>query len=246
MRLIFLNGWSASVALLGELPERLSEKHELIVLDHVYQYSPEEMRRKIEALLSDETVLLGWSLGGMLAMQMLIAQSSFSAKLRALIVLQAPPCFINKADWSYGIAESAFEELEVVLASCNGQKLSRIFTHLMVAGSTEPSEERRRIKLHYSAETLPAWPVLEQGLRYLKELDLRRALSQLQLPVYGLYGANDALIKPEGMSFLGEHCPDFHGEVIPDMGHFPYGHFTETVAKKILVYLDAIKKERFP
>lgn len=247
MRLIFLNGWSASAALLGELPDLLSERHELIVVDHIYEYSPEEIHTKIEALLSDETVLLGWSLGGMLAIQALIEQRSLSDKLLAVIVLQATPCFVNKADWTLGVAEEAFNDLEAVANKQNGKKLVRLFTQLMVAGSTEPSEERNRINAQYMSESLPPWPVLAKGLHYLKALDSRQLLHQIQLPVYGLYGANDALINAEVMTFLEKHCANFKVEMIPEMGHFPFGRFAETVAQKILVFLETVQlKERLP
>jgi len=243
MRLIFLNGWSASASLLGELPNLLSEKYELIVVDHIYQYSPEEIRRKIEALLNDETVLLGWSLGGMLALQALIEDSSLSAKLRAVIVLQATPCFMKKADWTSGVAEDAFIDLEAEVETQNGKKLVRLFTQLMLAGSVDPSAERKRINGRYTAGNLPAWPVLKKGLLYLRELDLRHSLEQLQLPVYGLYGANDALIRPEVMSFLEKHCASFKGQIIPQMGHFPFGQFAGTIAHKIMTFLESVPKK---
>ena len=240
MRLIFLNGWSASASLLGELPDLLSDKYELIVVDHIYQYSPEEIRTKIDALLSDDTVLLGWSLGGILALQALIEDSSLSAKLRAVIVLQATPCFMKKADWTSGVAEEAFIDLETEVEKQNGKKLVRLFTQLMLAGSVDPSAERKGISTHYTPGNLPAWSVLEKGLLCLRELDLRDSLEQLQLPVYGLYGANDALIKPEAMLFLEKHCAYFKGEMIPQMGHFPFGQFAGSIAQKIMSFLESV------
>lgn len=243
MRLIFLNGWSASASLLGELPDLLSERYELIVVDHIYQYSPEEIRTKIEALLNEDTVLLAWSLGGMLALQALIEDSSLSAKLRAVIVLQTTPCFMKKADWSAGVAEEAFIDLEAEVEKQNGKKLVRLFTQLLLAGSVDPSAERKRISTHYTPSDLPSWPVLEKGLLYLRELDLRHSLEQLQLPVYGLFGANDALIKPEVMPFLGKHCVSFKGEMIPQMGHFPFGQFVGIIAHKILTFLESVPKK---
>jgi pimeloyl-[acyl-carrier protein] methyl ester esterase len=237
MRLIFLNGWSASAALLGELPGRLCAKQELIVLDHLYQDSPEEISCKIEALLTEDTVLMGWSLGGLLAMQYLLAQPVEALRPLALILLQATPCFLQKADWPVGVSEEHFDALAEVTDSRNSLKLIRVFSQLMVAGSAWPKEEKNKIKAVYRPEDLPDWPALSNGLDYLKELDLREYISRLQLPVLGIYGQNDVLVKSEVIEFMARQCINFKGELFSQMGHFPFGHQVEKVAQCINEFL---------
>lgn len=240
MRIICINGWSASAALLGGFEKYLRQNHEVIVLDHLYQYPPDEIRSQLDNLMKKDTVLMGWSLGGMLAVHYIQTSAVAFSSVRALILLQVTPCFMQKTGWSLGVRKEDFEVLQSLVEARKATRLVRHFSHLMLAGTDDISEESFRVKERYNVDSLPDWPILSTGLSVLKDLDLRDFLPSLSLPVLGIFGENDVLIKPEVRQYSSEHCPEFKGVSLPGMGHFPFGKHAETVAKCINDYLQTV------
>jgi len=233
MRLICINGWSASAALLKGFTECLSKTHEVIVLDHLYQYAWDEVRARLDSLIEKDTVLMGWSLGGMLALRYVQESLTAQHRLKALVLLQVPPCFMQKTDWPSGVSAEAFESLQGIVEERKAIKLARHFSQLMIAGSDDVSTERKIVKAQYHEENLPDWPVLSTGLNLLKTLDLRDSPATLSLPIFGLYGEKDALISPEVSGYFREHYLRFKAVSLPGMGHFPFGRHVQAVARKI-------------
>ncbi len=242
MRLIFLNGWAVSVEMLGDFSGYLPE-HEVIVLDHLYGLSLDEMANKINALLNEDCVIIGWSLGGMLALKLLLASHLNTQNLHALILLGVSPCFIKKANWQLGVDESAFAAIAATVEKQNANNLLRMFSRLLLAGSRTKDEDKKRLNDAFTTKALPDWESLKKGLDWLRDLDLRSSMPNLTLPFFGFYGESDALINPELRSWMEQASPFFHGAVIPGMGHFPFGGFAPEIARHIRLCMASLPKK---
>jgi pimeloyl-[acyl-carrier protein] methyl ester esterase len=239
MRLIFLNGWSASSGLLGKMVDALSKDHELIVINHLYQFSNEDINSRIDEVMTEDSVLIGWSLGGMLAMQYL-QQKSARIKPVAMILLQSTPCFIQKNEWPFAVSEQDFRKLEIIVSQHHPRQFVRHFIQLMVSGSAAPEEDRSMIRSTFTDAFLPTRDVLLKGLSYLRDLDLRESLSEIDVPVYAIFGEQDVLISVEVESCLETHLKQFTSTIIAGMGHFPYGHKLDEVLQGMTDFLCSI------
>tara|TARA_R110001592_G_scaffold291131_2_gene560444 strand:+ start:49459 stop:50193 length:735 start_codon:yes stop_codon:yes gene_type:complete len=243
MHLLYLNGWAASSAMLDELRSKLPPSYDLDVLDDVYQFELTGVVSKIDELIRPDTVLMAWSLGGMLALYY-ASLNGVKNKPAALILLNSSACFLEKADFFEGVSRADFRRLKSLVADQDTKALLRLFTHLLVEGSQSHKEDRRLLKRVFNAETLPAWATLSLGLDYLESLDLRRKIDSIQLPGLVILGENDALINAASASDLFRKNTSFKVKVIPGMGHFPFGLFTQNLAEVILDYLNSLSEKK--
>lgn len=259
MRIVMLNGWSVSSPALDRFQEKFAaqddglDQVEFVVVDHHYGDELLSLFKQLDVLVDKDTVLMGWSLGGMLALkylQFLKLETSVGSgkadRLKAVIILQAPPCFLKKEDWLYGVPFDEFHRLSESVADKQGAQLIRLFSYLLVTGSCFANQDRRFLKTRYTLEFLPDWPILEKGLSYLNELDLRDELAMIDVPVFGVFGANDALVSSQAMHYFKNHLPAFEAIMIDRMGHFPFGEHGQQVFDRIHFFLKSLPLQSKP
>lgn len=245
MRLVFLNGWSFSETLLDNFKSSLPNGYELVILDHLYALELDEVVDQIDKHVSTETVLVGWSLGGMLAQYYAVTIAKADkcyGNLRGLVLLNSTPCFLNNESWEYGVDIEDFTLLKAAVEARDSEELQRRFHHLVVHGSKYYRQDRRFLKDAFSVEMFPSWQVLLKGLEYLQQLDLRTNLLCIELPVLGIMGEQDALINKSTLSFCAEQCQSFSGEIIQGMGHFPFGFFAQTVTDRLIQFSETLRR----
>lgn len=238
-RLIFLNGWAASSAMLGSFKSQLPASYDLIILDGLYQFELADIVIKIDELMTDDTVLVGWSLGGMLALYY-ASLSSGKHQAKALILLNASACFLERDDYPQGVKRIEFEGLKHVVQAQDSKALLRLFTHLLVDGSQTHKQDRRLLKQIFNTDVLPTWKTLAKGLAYLESLDLRAILTSIQQPTLAVLGENDVLVSASSASSLSQKNTHFIVNTIYGMGHFPFGMFAEKVTNSIVAYVSSL------
>tara|TARA_R110000850_G_scaffold30721_1_gene84856 strand:- start:504 stop:1241 length:738 start_codon:yes stop_codon:yes gene_type:complete len=242
MRLVFLNGWAASSAMLDSFKSQLPASYDLIILDDLYQFELAEIVTKIDELMTADTVLVGWSLGGMLALYYASLRSG-KHQAKALILLNASACFLERPDYTEGVKREEFDGLRQVVQAQDSNALVRLFTHLLVDGSQAHKEDRRLLKQVFNAQVLPSWKTLVKGLGFLEVLDLRTILNSIQQPMLCMLGENDALISASLISESSQKNTHFTVKIIPGMGHFPFGMFAEKVTSSIVDYLTSLNEK---
>ncbi len=226
--------------MLEHFKTKLSESYELNVLDNLYQYQLDDIVSKIDELISTETILMGWSLGGMLA-QHYASLNPDNHKLKAVILLNSSACFLERDDYIQGVKQADFESLQQIVTGKNTKALLRLFGHLLVEGSCCHKEDRRFLKQVFNERTLPGWGILAKGLNYLEHLDFRLVLSSIHQPTLFILGEQDVLINASSAHSL-EHKKHIKTHVISAMGHFPFGSFAEVVANIVKDYVFSLNK----
>jgi len=214
----------------------------LTSLDDLYQCELGDIVIKLDELMTADTVLLGWSLGGMLALYYASLRSG-KHQAKALILLNASACFLERPDYTEGVKRLEFEDLKQVVQAQDSKALVRLFTHLLVDGSQTHKEDRRLLKHVFNTQFLPSWKTLVKGLDYLEELDLRTILNSIQQPVLCVLGENDALISASSVSDLSQKSKHFTVNIISGMGHFPFGMFAEKVTSSIVAYASSLNEK---
>src|SRR5690349_6031469 len=114
-------------------------------------------------------VWMGWSLGGLAALQ--VAQDRPQA-VRGLAMLAASPRFVRAPDWPDGMAPEVFERFGADLATDFAGTLDR-FLALEAHGSDHMREELRMLRAQLHAAGDPAPRALAEGLAVLHHADLR-------------------------------------------------------------------------
>lgn len=184
--------------------------------------SAEQALDALEAALPTGAWLLGWSLGGMLAVALAARRG---AECPGVITLASNACFVARAGWPTAMARATFDGFSALCATDRAATLKR-FSLLCAQGSYEApyaaSEaidpvaanpccdqvQHRRAAARALAKQL--LPVSDQyadpaSLALLGALDNRAALTELSVPQLHLFAQGDALV-PEQAALALEHA----------------------------------------
>lgn len=211
MNLLIVNGWSAQAALWADFIALLPENWSVNVLDLDQTGDVEFWCQRIDAQLSQPSLILGWSLGGALATEYLARTDN--PNCLGLVTVATNPCFVVRSDWPCAMSEAIFAEFSDLVESGDLNALVRRFRFLL----TQDRAELSRLKALYNEETLPSIAALQSGLALLKTLDVRMGLSQLKIPHLSVFGVEDALV-PIAVS---ERTGSNSTVKIVGMGHLP-------------------------
>ncbi|CAC9445972.1 Pimeloyl-[acyl-carrier protein] methyl ester esterase BioH (EC 3.1.1.85) [uncultured Gammaproteobacteria bacterium] len=215
--LVLLHGWGFSGELFNLLIEQYKSQYRITTIDlpghgrsDVVSGGLSEWCDEIIKILPNNPILLGWSLGGLLAIG--IAKKT---EVSGLILLASSPKFVQTKDWVYGIEADNFHQFADAL-SLNLSKGLRRFVSLQ-------TQNKAQLKsLNQSIDALPASPkALNQGLDILLNSDLRHQFKQLQIPVQIILGNRDTLVPIDIAQW-------YEQQNIPvsvfDTGHLPFLH----------------------
>ena len=190
--LVLLHGWGFNSNLFNDFVRRYKNKNQyrITVIDlpgHGRSDDVEggigEWCDEIIKILPDNPILVGWSLGGLLAINI-----ANTIRLSQLILLASSPKFVTSDDWNYGIDADNFRQFSATL-SLNLAKGLKRFVSLQ-------SKNKAQLKsLNQSIDALPATAMaLNQGLNILLDCDFRQQFEQLKIPIRIILGQQDTLI----------------------------------------------------
>lgn len=161
--------------------------------------------------------IVGWSLGGMLALQL---AADYPEKIKNLILFSTTARFTSCENYTAGLAPSIVKNLARRLLK-NSWQTQLDFYHLMFANHEESYWET------FSSQLAPKlakieMPTLQAGLHYLLEIDLRSLLPIIETPCQILHGSSDTICPPAAAQYLVEQLPNATLTILPDAGHIPF------------------------
>ncbi len=171
-------------------------------------------------------LLVGWSLGGMLAMQIAAA---FPERIASLALISTTPRFKASHDWPYGSSEEQFEDFRMAVSSGSPKALRRFFA-LMLHGEEISRRDFNSIaKAAVDKDNSVSASGLEVGLTLLERLDLRRidlrrVASEIKTPTLIMHGADDAVIPVEAGRWLADQwqSASHQQQLFGNCGHAPF------------------------
>lgn len=196
--LVLLHGWGYDSACWpAEMLQRLRVEHELIVLDlpgHGQDALVVDQRSSLQQLdewiavtkarLPQQYDLMGWSLGGQIALRM----AHNDSRIQRLGLMAVNPKFITGDDWPKAMLPKLLLQFEQGYQALAGKALRR-FANLQAQGSANPKQLTAQM-MHLMLPTTQK--IL--GLKLLQELDERRHFCQLSQPCYLELAHDDELV----------------------------------------------------
>lgn len=179
---------------------------------------------------------LGWSLGGMISVYVAARRSSC---VKGLITLSTSPSFVERTGWQYGMASTDFDAFVSLVEDKPEQGLKR-FIMLQTKGAEKERELVSSLQSLLPIKTLNS-PALIGGLRLLKNLDVRREWSLLDMPNLHLFGEKDGLVSAK-VAELDEVANPFQScYVFPNCAHQSFLENPEECVRQIETFIDANK-----
>jgi pimeloyl-ACP methyl ester esterase len=192
---------------------------------------------EFERMIPAKSVLLGWSLGGLLSI--LIAQR-LQHKISALITIACNPCFVQSVDWKEAMPMAVFDQFAGELANNKYKTLKRFFMLQVKTGSASKLILSRLKEINSSAEHSQ----LILSLDYLR-LDVRAALKNLALPSLHFYAEQDQLVPIKVSDKVFNLSSNIVIYKIPKAGHLPFLSDANLMLKVICDFLPVSTDGRF-
>lgn len=160
---------------------------------------------------------LGWSLGGLVALEAALAAPT---RVAGAVLLAATPRFLAAPDWPHGVDAAVLARFAGGLAR-DWRATVQGFLALEVRGSIDASIELALLKQFVDADDAPSPAALAAGLVVLATADLRARLSALAVPTLWIAGGRDRLVHPESMRMAAAQARGDY-VVLPGVGHAPF------------------------
>jgi len=165
-----------------------------------------------------EMMLLGWSLGGLVAMRM---ARQLPRRIRRLVLVAATPRFVSGPGWPCGVAPSVLESFGDGLSG-DYRRTVRDFLTLQVRGDERAPELLKDLKARVFAHGDPDPLALRQGLSLLAESDLREDLQGIDQPTLVISGDRDRITPLEAGRRTAEAVARARLVCIEGASHAPF------------------------
>jgi pimeloyl-[acyl-carrier protein] methyl ester esterase len=173
--------------------------------------------------------VLGWSLGGQVAMR---AALDHPHKIGRLILLASTPKFVAAADWDRGMAIADLEAFGASLLADPAATLLR-FLSLQTRGMTGQKALLQQLRQTLLAAPPAAAAALAAGLAILRDSDLRAELGKLMQPTLVVHGAADTLTPAAAGAWLAAALPAARHVELARAAHAPHLSHVDEVAAAI-------------
>ncbi|MEW6118562.1 MAG: pimeloyl-ACP methyl ester esterase BioH [Pseudomonadota bacterium] len=239
--LAMVHGWGMNARIFDGLSDRLALRFDVRALDlpghggraplagNTLSSWADDLLRA----LPDGSALLGWSLGGQLAMRAALDQPD---KLSRLILLATTPRFVAAPDWPHGMEMAALSAFGEALRADPHATLLR-FLSLQTRGAPDQKSLLQALRQNLQTTAQPHADTLAAGLDILRDTDLRAELPALRLPTLVLHGTLDTLTPAGAGATLAERLPDARLHTFPRAAHAPHLSHPDAVAEAIEGFL---------
>lgn len=197
-----------------------------------------ELTLQTMAAVPPGAVVLGWSLGGLVALE---AALRMPQRLRGLILANSTPRFITAEDWPHAMPPETLQEFAQGLTQDYKETLQR-FLSLQVRGDESARASLRQLRDALFAHGEPDTASLATGLEILKDSDLRPKLKDVSVPALVLAGGYDRLTPAAASEYIAEHIPGARLEVFPKSAHAPFISHADAFVTAVLGFMQSLDK----
>lgn len=237
--LVLLHGWGLNAEVWQGIVPRLRSHFRLHLADlpgygRSQGFGPlslAEMAQQLVSSLPSRALLLGWSLGGLVATELAL---QLPQQIKGLISVASSPCFTASGDWP-GIRPETLEGFQQQLSN-NFQRTVERFLALQTLGTETARQDARLLKEVVLSQPIPPVEVLEGGLAILRQADLRAQLPQLNLPLLRLYGSLDGLVPRRIAGELDTMLPDSPSIIMEKAAHAPFISHPDAFCQHIIEF----------
>lgn len=236
--IVLVHGWALHGDIWRSFAEALAERYRVTCIDlpgHGLSetVTPFTLERISAALVNavdePQSCWLGWSLGATVVLDL---AGHFPERVNSLILLAGNPSFTRsyysplsntqtQTDSWPGMDAKLLGTFSDHFAE-NAQSTLLSFLALQVHGLPDAKSLLKELKTAVFACDLPDSVTLQQGLRILKEADLRPVLAKLTKPVSVILGGRDTLVPAAVGQKMRQLLPHLQLNIVEKAGHAPF------------------------
>lgn len=168
--------------------------------------------------LPPRCVLLGWSLGAQVAMQLASQQPK---RIEKLVLVSATPRFLNAPDWPLGRDTASLAAIRDA-ARKDPVQMQRDFLDLQLRGSPLSDERRAALTAALLEQGTASPGGLMAGLDVLEHSDLRSTVLSIAAPTLLIAGRRDRITPSGASEWLAQQLPRARNVELPRAAHAPF------------------------
>jgi len=243
--LVLLHGWGMNAAVWEGLPTALTEGRRQWWIElpghGAGPFRPHHDSRAAwaDACLAsapERAVWIGWSLGGLIALEAVLKAPG---RIQALVLLTATPRFVRAPDWPAAMDAGVLAQFHNSLSADPTGTLDR-FLALQVMGSEAARNTLRILRRELARRPPPLPAALALGLDLLRDTDLRGRIGALACPTLWLFGQRDTLVPAATSEGIARLLPQARRRVIAGAAHAPFLSHPEETGGAIADFLQEI------
>ena len=170
------------------------------------------------AAVEGPLVVVGWSLGGQVALQWALDRPW---RVRKLVLVATTPSFVIRAGWPGALAPEALARFGDELAVAYRLTLMRFLT-LQVQGSDDGRRTLAQLRASLFDRGDPSREALAATLALLRDTDLRAALPRIAAAALVVAGDRDTLVPIAATRALASALPRATHAAIRGAAHAPF------------------------
>lgn len=194
-----------------------------------HQYNEAQVIEELAGDIPAQSLVCGWSLGGMLATKL---AAQYPERVQALVTLCSNPVFVARDDWPAAMPADTFANFSQQVGADAAATLQH-FQSLAALGSRSSRQDLRRLRELLADSPTPSNAALVTSLGWLEELDARAAVAELRQPQLHLLGREDTLVPVAVGSEIAALNPAAQVEVLPEVAHLPLISCPELVLQRL-------------
>lgn len=241
--LALLHGWGMNAGVFDPMRERLSARFDVQTLNLPGHGGREDLddtglsawATDLAGQLPQGATVLGWSLGGQVALR---AAWAFPQTIARVVLLSTTPCFVTAADWPHALDDAELMHFGDALLAQPDATLLR-FLSLQTRGVAGQKSLLHTLRKILAASPAPTPAALAAGLALLRTADLREDAKQLRQPVLVVHGGLDTLTPKAAGDWLAAHIPGARLLALPRAGHAPHLSHPDDVIDALQAFCDA-------
>lgn len=219
---VYLHGWGLHGGIWcevqAELPGQAPDLPGYGSEPSLSHYSARSLADALAQSLSTPVNLVGWSMGGMVALALAVRHPD---KVASLVLVGASPAFVNRPGWTMGLESEVLAGFAADLSRDYRATLLR-FLALQARGGDAARAVVGRLREQVFARGEPSPGVLAAGLELLRDVDLREAAATVACPTLVIHGAHDKLCPVAAGQWLARHIPQARLALHEGASHAPF------------------------
>lgn len=221
VRCLLIPGWSFNSDIFEWLLPGLAQNFMVSTADCISLpagTTKKEMVESLAMMITEPSWIIGWSLGGNIAIEI---AHRFPEKVLGLFLLSTTPLFVGKDDWLVGLDKENFRKFQQGLLE-NSEKTLRKFDLLQTRADAEEKTLRHALEEYRKQQKMLSVAELAQGLEILGDFDQRAILPELAQPTLWCFGEMDALVNVYTAQEIKTIIPAARIEIFRYCAHLPF------------------------
>lgn len=223
--LIMLPGWGMKSSVFEKINEFLSMNFQLISIEWDNIHSIDEFKQRVIKVIEEKQLtcfsLLGWSLGALVAQEIVL---DASWNITNVILIGGTSCFVQHKEDEYNIGwnKRIVERMKFQLNRNLKETLLNFNSTMFSKVEKQKKYDIQFLRIIKDSIEDQSVNSLILGLDYLIEKDLRNRLVDINIPLLIIHGEEDSICPLESAIYIKNMVSHCHIKIIKQAGHIPF------------------------